>query len=510
MADVDVSKNKHAAGAYNFLNCKDLHGRRKIKLSINPEEFFNNPKENIIKYISEAIAIHDENVSEIQYLKNYKNGLQNILAKMRKDGSDINNIEVVNYAYEFIQFKKGFTVGKPIKYIANGQDENNEKTYFDEYLKFINKESLDLDKYEDIYTSGVAYTICISQKRDYDEEEEAPFIYKKLDNEKTFIAYADDMLETELFSCYISSTKDSDGISRDTYTCYYDYKSLILRYGNNGYEIIQDERAINIRQPITEYCLNQDRIGVFEPVISQLNSFNTIRSNQLDDIEQFINAFLVFVNQDPKFIMENIDKFRKKKAIALKSPNPQMAADVKLLQQQLDSAGVNETYENSKNDVFAIVGVPMPTSNTGQGVSGEAQTYGGGWENAQAVASVETTYIKKYEREDLKKMLYLCKKDIKSKIKNLSVKNIDIKYTINKSNNILVKAQAFKYFIDAGATWEVGLELANASDDSHLIGEQMEKHIEEKKMKEIDLEVYKNKLLSKVQKNEDSNEKASN
>ena len=50
MADVDVSKNKHAAGAYNFLDCKDLHGRRKIKLSINPEEFFNNPKENIIIY----------------------------------------------------------------------------------------------------------------------------------------------------------------------------------------------------------------------------------------------------------------------------------------------------------------------------------------------------------------------------------------------------------------------------------------------------------------------------
>lgn len=482
MADPDVQTKTIVNN--KFLDSKDLTGRKKIKINVNPDEFFYNPLKYIKENLSTILGIHKRNVAEMDYLVNFRNGLQNILDKMRADGSTINNIEVTNYAHEIIQFKKGFTVGKPLKYINNGQDANDEMSTLIQYINDIDKASLDLDKYENIYTTGLAYTFTISQKKKYDIDEEAPFIYKVLDNDKVFMVYADDTLETELFSCVISKTKNELNQDVDTYTCYVSNGTVyILRYNSSVldyYELIES-KTINIDQPITEYCLNQSRLGSFEPILSQLNSFNTIRSNQLDDIEQFVNAFLIFINQNVKDIKENIKTFRDERVLVVKTNNPQMPADVKTLTMQLDHQNINQLYENSKTDAFNIVGVPMATSNTGQGVSGEAQTYGGGWENAQAISSIETGRLKKFERRDLKKFIKLCKLDNNSGISSLVARKIDIKYTINKSNNILVKAQSFKYFMDANFTAEVALELADVCDDPHLIGSQMDKHIEKAK-----------------------------
>ena len=104
-----------------------------------------------------------------------------------------------------------------------------------------------------------------------------------------------------------------------------------------------------------------------------------------------------------------IKSFKKNKIFCIKTNNEKAPADVKLLKQSLEHSDINQLYNDIKQDTFNQVGVPMATSNTGQGVSGEAQTYGGGWENAQAIANIQTTYISRYEREDLSKIIYICK-----------------------------------------------------------------------------------------------------
>ena len=49
---------------------------------------------------------------------------------------------------------------------------------------------------------------------------------------------------------------------------------------------------------IIEYPLNSSRIGIIELVMSLLNALNRISSADLDDVEQFVQSLLVFVNQD--------------------------------------------------------------------------------------------------------------------------------------------------------------------------------------------------------------------
>lgn len=492
-----------------FKNSYEMSGRRKIKIPVSFEDFIKDPVKNITEYLHDVLEAHKKNVSEIEYLKMYSNGIQNILEKTRADHSNINNVEVTNYAFEFVEFKKGFTVGKPIKYIYKGEDENNEMELLNQYLTSVNKKSLDLSKYDDIYTSGVAYTYTISQRKNW-ESDESPFVYKVLDNTKTFVVYSDDVFSNVLFSGIITYTLDENSKRRETYTIYYNYKVIVLREGTREYknsndkyiyipgtdnpplryssqyyyEIIKPEESINIENPITEYFLSDRRMGCFEMVLSQLNSLNTIRSNQLDDIEQVVNTFLVFMNQRVDEIKKNMESFREMRALVLYSNDPSRPADVKTIQLSLDQADINDFYNDEKENVFSIVGVPLPISNTGQGVSGEAQTYGGGWENAQSIASVQTNYISQFEREDLRKIIRLCKKDVNSGIKKLNINNISIKYTINKSNNVLVKTQSCKYLLDSNFPPEIALELSDLSDDSYLIGKQVEEYRKEKAQEE--------------------------
>lgn len=469
-----------------------FRGRRKIIINASYDEFISNPKAVIAENLETIESEHNKNVNEMIYLYRYYCGIQEILNKMAKDGSTINNISCTNYAHEIVEFKKGFIVGKPIKYVNTETETSEDMKYLLKYINKVKKKSKDLNKYENLFITGLAYTFTIPSKKAYDSEKDSPFEHSVISNLKTSMIYSSDVDNKRLFSLYRSKTKNEDGVEEITYTAYYDYTCLIFKKKDNKELDIIKEQEISIEQPITEYERSQSRMGVFEPVLSALDSCNLIRSNQLDNIEQFVNAYLIFLNQDPKFFTQQVvNDLKKNRVIALKTNNPQAPADVKLLQNTLEHSDINSFYNNQKQDLFNIVGVPMATSNTGQGVSGEAQNFGGGWETAQARASVETTYISQFEQEDLEKFIYICNDGVNPKTKKLDVDEIEIKYTINKSNNLLTKMQSFKYWIDMGGTWERGLELCDLTEDSYVVGKESEEHLRQVEERELELEVRK-------------------
>lgn len=498
----------------NNFDKNNMNGRKKIIINCSLEDFEKSPFETFKKYIMQINNCRNFNKQGIQYLKQFKQGANSILDKIRKDKSNINNISINNFAHQIVEFKKGFTVGKPIRYINSTDETNKNMSFFLKYLKKVNKKSKDINKYENLYTYGIAHTFTsFNRKKEIDTSYDSPFTYDLLDSTKTCCVYSTDIGNPKLFSMVESQIESRDENNNNTsnytlYTLYYNYKSIIIKYSSDeSYSIYREETLEPIKDPITEYELNQDRMGIFEPVLNSLKTLNIIRSNQLDDIEQFINAYIVFINQNSKYILENIEKMRKKRVLSINTNNEKAPADIKMLQASLNHSDINDMFNDQVQNIFNQVGVPMATSNTGQGVSGEAQTYGGGWENAQAFANIETTYISQFEREDLEKFIEISKEIENSKTTNLYDVDIDIKYTINKSNNILVKMQAFKYWIDMGGTWERGLEITDLCDDSHVVGVECEENIDKLKQKEIDLEIEKEKKINdlKNQNNNDDN-----
>ena len=506
--DNDVKQSVNVVG---ILNKDNLQGREKIIINVTQEQFSQNPLQVFSDYIGTINSIRNKNNEEINYLKKYKKGIKDILEKIRKDKSSINNISICNFAHEIVEFKKGFTIGKPIKYVNDSDENNDDMKYFYRYLKKINKKSKDLDKYENLYTFGIAHTFTKYNPKCKNTKIDSPFIYEVMDSTKTCCVYSSEVGNPKLFSMVESNITENldDGTKSNytLYTIYYGFNSIIIKKKGSEISIHRNTKEEPNDDPITEYSLNQSRMGAFEPVISSLDTLNVVRSNQLDDIEQFINAYVVFLNQDPKFITDNIKKFRDNRVFALKTNNEKTPADVKILQTSLEHSDINKIFNDTKQDVFNQVGVPMATSNTGQGVSGEAQTYGGGWENAQAISNIETTYCSQFEREDLEKFVYMSLNVVGSVVETLTDVDIDIKYTINKSNNILTKMQAFKYWIDLGGTWERGLEITDLSDDSHIVGLECAKHSLEVQRQELELEIEKEKRLNqKKQVNETNND----
>lgn len=470
---------------------KKYFGRKEIIINVSQEEFLNDPINIIQDNMDMILSIHKENVRDMNYLQEYMKGNCDILNKTRANGdTKINNKHVTNYAWEFVNFKKGYYVGKPIKYVDLEEETTEDIKYFNRYIRDVNKASKDLTKYENMLVTGIAYTMTIPRKSNYNLEYESPFTYEVLQNSEVCVVRSNDIFKTKLFTMCITNVNDVQ-----EYTVY--YEDLCLIFSGKDYTHTGSYH-IPISNPITEYQLNNQRMGVFEVVLNSLNSLNKITSNQLDQQEEAVNNYLTFENVNVENVLENAENFRRKRIIAVNTIRPETPAKIGSINLNNDDTSVNNKYNEIEQRTYDIVGVPKPTSSTGQGVSGEAQVYGGGWENAQTIALLDTNYISKYENEDLKKFIYISKEVPGSKTNNLIPTNIEIKYTINKSNNMMVKAQSLKYFLDAGFTREQALTYCEITDDPQHDGSVADLNEDIIKEKEIKYEVEKTKALQSI------------
>ncbi len=441
------------------------YGRKNIIIGVTPEEFIKDPFEIIKDNMAKILSTHKQNVNEMNYLNEVMRGKYDILKKVRANGDNkINNKHITNYAWEFVNFKKGYYIGKNVKYVDVDEEKGEDIKYFNRYIRDSDKSSKDLIKYENMFITGIAYSMTIPQKRDVDLEHESPFIYEILHNEDVCVVRSNDIFRTKLFTMCISQVnKPNDNYYE--YTIYYDNVYLVIRDNGDGNYILFDQGVMPVKECITEYQLNEQRMGVFEVVLSSLNTMNTMTSNVLDQQEENVNNYLTFENVDVSQVIKNAKEFRAKRILAVNTVRPETPAKIGSISADVNLSPINEKYEKIEQRTYDIVGVPMPTSNTGQGVSGEAQEKGGGWENAQNIALVDTTYISKFEKEDLNKFLYISRETPNSKTTNLYTSSIEIKYTINKSNNMQVKAQSLKYYLDSGFTREQALTFCEVTDD---------------------------------------------
>ena len=86
--------------------------------------------------------------------------------------------------------------------------------------------------------------------------------------------------------------------------------------------------------------------------------------------------------------------------------------------------------------------MPIPTTKTSGGDTGEARQLGDGWTMADFRADQDELMFKDGEFQMLEIALNICKKNPNSKIKTLEPEEIEAKFERNKSDNLLVKTQS--------------------------------------------------------------------
>ena len=415
---------------------RQYYGRQMITADYTENEM---NEKTISKILTEKFAIHEKNAQEIDYLYNYYKGKQPILEKTKTVRENINNIVLENNALFAVEFKKGYVFGEPIQYVQRGDTANNEVLTLNSYMTAENKYVKDWELAEWLYICGVAPRLIISEE----DNEESPFSIYNLDPRTSFVVYENGLGNKKLFGCtYVEKDDGSKKGTIFTKDKQYVFDGDIGKF--NVKLAITEKNPVGIHLfksiPIFEYTLNKSRMGIVEVGISMFDALNNISSNDVDGLEQCVQSLVVFVNNDVD--AETFKELMDLGAVKVKSENPSLPADVKLLINNLSHDETKVIYDRIYNNMLTILGIPAKNDKASGGDTGQARLLGEGWTMADERAKQDELSFKKTAKEELKLILDICKIAPASGIEKLTLKDVDIKFTRNKSDNLLVKAQS--------------------------------------------------------------------
>lgn len=423
--------------------------------------------ENVFEVLEEAKSVHKQNREEIDYLYKYVAGDQPALHRTKDVRPEIKNDVVVNHALEIVSFMTAQNYGEPIQYVARRDD--GTKTALIETLNKI-MEALDKSYYDieiGMWQSicGTAYREVWSKKPEEVEDDEPMLGIYAPDPRDNFIVYSTEKGNPPLMS--VSYCTDEEG--KEYYLCTTPktvlsvYEEDNIQSQGNGYEMIL----------LTEYPNNPMRLSDVEVVITMLDAINKIQSNRADGIEQFVQGILAFINCD---IDEKVADLIAKGFLSLKTANPSMPADVKMVSSELNQEQTQVAIDDLYKKILMVLGIPCREQNTG-GDTGQAVYLRNGWDFAEQRAKIGEPVTKKSERAFLRKALKILK--TKGQIgEALSVMDIVIQIVRNKTDNMLVKAQVLEMLLNSHINPKTAIETVGLFSDPERVFLDSKEHLE--------------------------------
>lgn len=420
---------KYAVEALYMIPPDGLTGRRKIK---TPVKVIN--EDNLIEVLGKALAVHRLNAAEIDYLYNYYKGAQDIRFKEKYVRENINEKCCVNRANEIVTFKSSFLLEEPVQYISHNGDNAVSKlvNQLNEYMRAADKESNDKGVVDWMHICGVAERLVLPTESGC----EKPFEIHTLDPRNAFVIYYNGIGEKPLAGVILGVNENGEKTA-DVFTA------------NAHYLVVNDQiETITFPQlngvPLIEYLNNEARMGAFEPVISVLNAINTLESNAIDSVEDFVNGFDVFQNCD----IEDGDYSKLTiggQAIKIKTVTQGMEAKVYRVYSELNQPGVQTRVDDLTDAYLEICGMPNRNGGSSTSDTGTATIFRDGWATAVSRARETETMFRKSERQFCKIVLTICK-NIGLTVPKLS--DFECEFLRTKLANIQSKAQVLCQMLD--------------------------------------------------------------
>ena len=387
---------------------------------------------NIVAELNEAFNKHTSNRSEIEYLWNYYRGKQPILGRKKTVRPEICNKIVENRANEIVSFKVGYLFGEPVQYVGRNSDENVSKAIaeLNEMMFSENKATQDKEVGEWQMVCGTAYRLVLPDKAG--SEDDAPFEMNTLDPRDTFVVYSSEVGNKPVFAVKYRVDKEN--------------RRIASVYTKNRYWKLIDDRIAEYKThalgmiPIFEYPANNARQGAFEIVLPLLDAINTVASNRMDGIEQFIQAFIKFINCDVS--ADDFEKLKDLGAIKVKSSDGQQA-DVDIVTNELNQMQTQTLVDYLYQTVLTVCGMPNRNGGSSTSDTGSAVLLRDGWSLAEARAKDSELMFKKSEQEVLKLILRIIRdtQGLSDALYSLRLRDIDSRFTRRNYDNIQSKSQ---------------------------------------------------------------------
>lgn len=200
-----------------------------------------------------------------------------------------------NYPRYCTNFEAGFLTGKPLKY-SYSDNENNDDDGTDllnEIKDFNNSsdtKSHDEQMNKDMLNTGRAYEL------EYVKPNTTNPAVTRIDPNQCFIIWSTDVDPQELCGVRYTFNRIENNYDYQV-EIYTDDKIYTFDAGSdilgNAWNLIDTQSSPFGEVPITEFVLNKERIGLWEPELDDIDALDKAMSEMADSQEDFSNATLV-------------------------------------------------------------------------------------------------------------------------------------------------------------------------------------------------------------------------
>ena len=405
---------------------RTMFGRRMILTSAESVN-----ASNVVKIVEQAYITHLLNRSEIEYLWNYYKGKQPSLYRVREVRDNLTAHIVENRSNEIVNFKVGWLVGKPIKYVAanDGDDVSKAVSKLNDAMRVIGKKTKDKELVECQMIGGVGYRYVVQETN---ERRKVPFNLYTLDPLNTFVIRKNDYSRKVLAAVNYVADENQNitfTVFTDEYVFTFQKETKSVSTKRNQFGLI----------PIIEYPANSSRLGCFEIVLSMLDAINEFDDCRLEAVEGFVQSLLVLYNCNIDD-GTTADTIRAAGMILLKSVND-AKADVKVLAEQLDQSQNQTLKDDIWNSVLQIVGMPSQSAgNTSDSSNNGAVVLKNGWQGVETRAQDFEASFELPEMEMLEVVSVICNV-LKNGEYGFDPIDIEVKFTRRNYEDILAKSQ---------------------------------------------------------------------
>ena len=340
---------------------------------------------------------------------------------MKKQATDLGkpcNKVVVNYCYNIVQNYRGYLTGIDIAYSS---DKDIDQVF--EVLNYNDVKQEDSNYLQDALVYGCAYEIAYI-------DEWGKHRFKTLDP-KNVIPIYDDTLDQDLVYCIrFWSNKIAD---KDFYIVEVYSKSEIKTYksdmGFQTFELIKEEPHYFGMVPISVFELNNDRVSIFDQVMTLQDAYNKLLSAEVDDFESFADAYLVLkgmMGTDP----EDLADMKRNRALLLDND-----AEASYLTKNISDTQIQNMLNNINDNIHKIANSPDFNSDKFMAQTGIAMRFKlVQFENASSAIEAEM-------RKALQRRIELICAIGNIKGDNLSFDDVKITFTRNLPTNLTETAQ---------------------------------------------------------------------
>ena len=364
--------------------------------------------DNIVNVVGNCIGVFYFNKTIIRYLWNYYKGDQPVLYRTKIQNADIQLIS-----------------RKDDDRINNAVDE------FNDYLTDANKQEKDIKAGEWQSATGTSFKAV--QIADGD----IPFRIVAPTPMNTFVIYS---RSTEEPLLAIQELKDADGqIYKLCYTDSYECKIVngeVRDWKLHGFGGI----------PIVEFPNNHERISDIELVVGLLDAINTMQSNRMDGVEQFVQFWIKFVNCD--IDPETFEKMKISHALTVKSNNEQNKSDVDIMTQELNQTECQVAKDDLWDNAQSILAIPNKNNNNSGGDTQGAVELRNGWDFSKSRAKLKDPIVKSAEKRLAKVVLNVIR--IQDHDLGLSLRDFDVQINHSPQDNMYTKSQTLYQLLQAG------------------------------------------------------------